>query len=477
MNLQTSLISRHSRRGAAMPLLAGAACCIVLAAAAQTAPATAPSQARAPAVAQASTFAQQSPLPYHSTDRTLGTVNCANSLCHGSITRWKDSNILQNEYVTWSRVDKHARAYNILLNARSQRIVKNLGLKEPAHEAKICLDCHADNIAPAQRGERFKLSDGVTCEACHGPAERWIKPHVAPEATHAQNLANGLYPTAETIPRARLCLSCHFGNADKFVTHRIMGAGHPRMSFELETFSMIEPAHYRIDKNYEERKQVFDGVKVWAVGQALAVAEIMDIMSDPKRGRDGLFPELVLFDCHACHHPMSDLRWRPKTAFGPSPGPGVARLNDANMLMLRAIAAQVDPALGERVTAQVARLHRAAAGQGDALAEAAALKRLSYEVAERIEKFTFSERALRGIALSLIDEGLAGNYNDYAGAEQAAMAIGSVVDFMHKRGLVGSVPAVNASLNRLRATLANDEQYKPAEFQARLKEFRQVIAR
>ncbi len=447
-------------------LLAAAACCAVLAASAQS-----------PVPESAAAAVRTAPLPYRSGARTLGTVNCANSLCHGSITRWKDSNVLQNEYVTWSRVDKHARAYTILLNERSQRIAKNLGLKQPANEAQICLDCHAHNIPEARRGERFKLSDGVTCEACHGPAERWIKPHVAPEATHAQNLANGLYPTAATIPRAKLCLSCHFGNADKFVTHRIMGAGHPRMSFELETFSMIEPAHYRIDKNYEERKQVFDGVKVWAVGQALAVGEIMDIMADPKRGRDGLFPELVLFDCHACHHPMSDLRWRPKTAFGPSPGPGVARLNDANMLMLRAIAAQVDPALGERVTAQVARLHRAAAGEGDALAEAAALKRLSYEVAERIEKFTFSERTLRGIALSLIDEGLAGNYNDYAGAEQAAMAIGSVVDFMHKRGLVGSVPAVNASLNRLRATLANDEHYRPAEFQARLREFRAVIAR
>ena len=34
--------------------------------------------------------------------------------------------------------------------------------------------------------------------------------------------------------------------------------------------------------------------------------------TDPNTGTSGLFPELVFFDCHACHHPMSDLRWNPR---------------------------------------------------------------------------------------------------------------------------------------------------------------------
>src|SRR5882672_2258123 len=79
--------------------------------------------------------AQAQPLPYESKAMSVGVVNCANSLCHGSASPWKDSNILQNEYITWSRVDKHAtRAYQVLLTERSQRIAKNLGLKEPAHQ-------------------------------------------------------------------------------------------------------------------------------------------------------------------------------------------------------------------------------------------------------------------------------------------------------------------------------------------------------
>src|SRR5439155_531503 len=98
------------------------------------------------------------PLPYQVKDKSMGVVNCANSLCHGSVQPWKDSSILQNEYVTWSRVDKHARAYKVLSNEQSARIARNLGIGN-AWEAKICVDCHAHNIPKDKRGERFRFDD------------------------------------------------------------------------------------------------------------------------------------------------------------------------------------------------------------------------------------------------------------------------------------------------------------------------------
>ena len=92
---------------------------------------------------------QAQPLPYQSDSRTLGVVTCANSLCHGSVSPWKDAKILQNEYVTWSRVDKHAtKAYRVLFGERSARIAAILGYKDPAHRVKACLDCHAHNPPP-----------------------------------------------------------------------------------------------------------------------------------------------------------------------------------------------------------------------------------------------------------------------------------------------------------------------------------------
>ena len=419
--------------------------------------------------------AQAPALPYQSPHQTQGTVTCASSLCHGSIKNWKDSNVLQNEYITWSRTDKHARAYNLLLNARSQKIVRNLGLKQPAHESKLCLDCHGHNPPEAQRGERFKLSDGVTCEGCHGPAERWIKGHVEPNATHARNIDNGLYPADDAAARATLCMSCHFGNKDKLVTHRMMAAGHPRMSFELDTFTEIAPRHFVVDKDYAERKKVWEGSKVWAIGQALAVADTLDILLDDKRGRDGAFPELVLFDCHACHHPMSDTRWKAKSALGPSLSPGLVRLNDANMLMLRAIAFALDPALGEKLSGQTRKLHQAVAGVGEMRTEALALKKLALEIVPIIDTRALDNNVVRRVAMRLVDEGSAGDYADYAAAEQVSMAIGSVGNYLAKNGALRDVSAFNTQMRKLNTTLASDERYKPADFQAQLLPLRNLL--
>src|SRR3954469_9878755 len=112
-------------------------------------------------ISVAALVAHAQPLPYQSKAEHVGVVNCASSLCHGSVSPWKDSNVLQNEYVTWSRVDKHAtKAYQALFNERSRRIVANLGYREPAHQVKLCLDCHDYNPPAAQRGERFTPTDG-----------------------------------------------------------------------------------------------------------------------------------------------------------------------------------------------------------------------------------------------------------------------------------------------------------------------------
>ena len=413
-------------------------------------------------------------LPDKSRDKTLGVVTCASSLCHGSIASWNGSPVNQNEYVVWSRLDKHARAYNLLLNEKSRRIAANLALPEPAHQSRVCLDCHAH--VPANAAPAHKVSDGIGCEGCHGPAERWIASHTEPEASHRANVANGLYPSDQPLARARLCLSCHFGTADKYVSHRIMAAGHPRMSFEMETFTNLQPAHFKIDADYIARKGNVDGVRIWAIGQAVAVGTQIDILLDPRRGRDGAFPELTLFDCHACHHPMADTRWKPVGTFGRSISPGLVRLNDSSMLMLRLILRQIDPALGERFVQGVVQLNHAVAGTGDMAERARAVKALADEAAQRIVRTGVTSENLRGMALALVDDGIAGAYADYAGAEQAAMALGSVVNTLHKLGQLKSAASLNQGLAHLRAGLVHDEAYKPADFQNRLRTFRPLVA-
>ena len=402
-------------------------------------------------------------LPQYSPHKSMGVGSCASSLCHGAVDKWTNSRILQNEYVTWSRSDKHARAYAVLLNARSKEIARKLGLSEPAHRANICLDCHAHNVPAPQRGEGFVLADGVTCESCHGAAELWLRSHVERDARHEDNLAKGLYPASDHVARARLCLSCHFGTKDKLVTHKLMAAGHPRMSFELDTFTQIQPAHFRA-----KDRQIWDGVRIWAIGQALAAHELLEILNDPHRGRAGLFPELVLFDCHSCHRKMSDGRY---AGLRLGVGPGVVRLNDSSLLMVLQIARSVDPAGQQRLAQQVRSLHRAVAAGDDALVHARSVQATLAQLVPQISAHRFSDKDMRGILIGLIDDGLAGQYGDYQGAEQAVMALQAVADFMVRRGALHAA-AVAPDMRRLIALLDNDENYSAAAFAKALQELR-----
>ena len=406
-------------------------------------------------------------LPQYSHDKTLGVGSCASSLCHGAVETWRDSNVFQNEYVTWSRSDKHARAYAVLLNDKSKAIAKKLALPKPAHESDLCLDCHTHNPKPAQRTQGFQIADGIACESCHGPADRWVKSHVEPGATHANNVARGMYPTEDDVSRARLCLSCHLGTKDKFVTHKIMSAGHPRMSFELDTFTQIGPAHFRIDADWQRRKGSWNEVRAWAIGQAVASQELLTLLQGP-RGRDGLFPELVLFDCHSCHHPMGDVR---NTAARVGAGPGFVRLNDANLLMLRQIARRVVPADAAVFAQHVERLHKSVASGSDALAQARVVEQLIAAMIPKISSHKFSGEDLKAVMLGLIDDGLTGQYSDYQGAEQAVMAMQSVADLLGRQNLMRTQP-LKPTIKRLLATVSQDEKYQPAAFTKVLRELK-----
>jgi hypothetical protein len=402
--------------------------------------------------------------------KSLGVGSCASSLCHGAVESWKDSPVLQNEYITWSRQDKHARAYSVLLSERSREITKKLRAPQPAHENKLCLDCHAHHPAPAQRGEKFQVSDGVSCEACHGASQRWIQTHVEPRATHAGNLANGMTATDQDLTRAQLCLSCHLGTQQKFVSHKIMAAGHPRMSFELDTFTQIEPAHFNMDADWQQRKGAWNGVRAWAVGQAVAAQSLLGLLQGPS-GRDGLFPELSLFDCHSCHHKMGDKR---NTAARVGAGPGVVRLNDAGLLMLRQIVRRVEPQRAAAFGQQVTQLHQQIASGSNALAQAGKVESLIAEMVPRIAAHTFSNRDVQAILIGLLDDGLAGQYTDYQGAEQAVMAVQSVADFMDRQRVLDA-QTLKAPMGKLLASVAREEQYDAAVFRQSLEALRAKV--
>src|SRR5215472_2703155 len=100
----------------------------------------------------------------------IGPGSCAATSCHGSVKAVAGSRVLQNEYSTWILQDKHSHAYQALTGEVGERMARILKLGAKAEEAPKCLACHALYTAPEQRGRAFEISEGVSCENCHGPA-------------------------------------------------------------------------------------------------------------------------------------------------------------------------------------------------------------------------------------------------------------------------------------------------------------------
>lgn len=66
---------------------------------------------------------------------------------------------------------------------------------------------------------------------------------------------------------------------------------------------------------------------MWVTGQLLKAKRELDLMQSDLFTGHGLFPELAFFDCHACHHPMNDVRWSPTRVTKRLPI-GVVRLDE-----------------------------------------------------------------------------------------------------------------------------------------------------
>lgn len=415
--------------------------------------------------------------------RHEGVASCGGSTCHGRQTP-TGAVVRQNELITWqdesSQAGAHSRAYRVLQGARAQRISERLGLG-PANKAAECLGCHADPAPVGARGARFDLSDGVGCEACHGGSGNWLASHYAVGATHAANIAKGMTALDDPRVRAGVCLDCHLNKGAKgsFVTHRMMAAGHPRLSFELDLFSALQQ-HHTEDVDYRARKQVAGGVKTWAVGQAMALDRQLTLLAAPAYGQDGAFPQLVFFDCHACHRAISDKAdW--KTTAEANPGrlvpPGTPVFNDENLIMLGAAARVVAPADATKLEADSRAFHAAMLqGRGEADKAATALAATSRRLSDAFAKSSFDRARTLAILAAVVDSD---RYTDFAGATQAVMAVGTLVNTLKATGQIDAkeARALKPDVDRAYTLVRDPNAFKPADFRQSFGKISAQVAR
>lgn len=390
----------------------------------------------------------------------MGVASCSTSVCHGKLAPQTDKDVALNEYRIWQQEDRHAQAYRTLELAESKRIAANLGLAN-ATAAKICLDCHADNVPADKRGGKFQISDGVGCEACHGGSEKWLESHAAEAATHKDNVARGMYPTEQPLKRVQVCLGCHLGTKDQFATHAIMGAGHPRLSFELEAYTTNQPAHFVVDADYAERKGKIEGMNLWVTGQIETTRRYLTLLQTKMfetNAGGAMFPELAFYDCHSCHHPMDKIRWNAARA-GMGIKPGTVRLQTQNLIVLQALVETFESGgakdqLTEMTTALVragqrdrASLNEAAKTMLNWLASRDALARKQYSSADVIKmRKTLARYATSEWA------------GDYAAAEQLVLGLESL------SYTIGDRDSKKTALDGLYNAVKNENTFSPQQF-------------
>jgi len=381
----------------------------------------------------------------------LGAGSCASSNCHGATSAAPEQarRTLGNEFATWSVSDKHSRAYKVLGDPRARRMGQILKIADVTAD-KRCTVCHVVGSPEKTR------SDGVACEACHGPSEQWLGTHTQPNS-HADSVAKGMIDTKNLLVRAQTCLGCHLGSGDKVVDHELIAAGHPDLAFELDTFAWAQPTHHREPK--PSPGNTLPRVRVWAVGQASALSEGMQLLAAHATNK---WPEFSDLECYQCHHDLRVDSWRIQRGY-PGRTPGSLQVNQARYEVFHELVVQAAPDQRDGLESSMSVLAEAVSRRpcdGRAVAEAARrTAKVAGALAARFDKQDFDAAAARNIL-----KAIAANIQRIAGsgvhsAEQATMSLDSLTAAYEP-----GQQSVQDSLTALYNYLEHPSTYQPGEF-------------
>jgi hypothetical protein len=249
------------------------------------------------------------------------------------------------------------------------------------------------------------------------------------------------------------------------VTHRIMGAGHPPLPFELDTFTAIQPAHFVVSPSYAERKGRPNDIQIWAAGLASNVKLRMDLVLDPSRAPKGVDFELSLFDCQSCHHSMRELQWRARSTTALPPGR--IKLYDATAVMLIVVGARVAPEPAKVLADHLLALHSATGESWDAVKrEAAAVRDATNTLIPVLAAHDFTKDDAAALGHAVASSALDGGDADYSGAQQQVMALESIVAAMKQLGFVDDkqLAALNEALGALYTAVSDDQKFRPDNY-------------
>tara|TARA_R110000787_G_scaffold119620_1_gene230562 strand:- start:362 stop:1099 length:738 start_codon:yes stop_codon:yes gene_type:complete len=232
-------------------------------------------------------------------------------------------------------------------------------------------------------------------------------------------------------------------------------------------------AHHDEDADYIARKGRSDSVRMWAVGQAMALERALSLYAGPL-GTEGAFPEFYFFDCHSCHRRIYDQDTRVKT-WEANPGrpipAGMPPFNDENMILLSAAAKVAVPGLAGRFDADSRAFHAALAqDRSSAVAAAGKLRATAAELASAFSSMNTSGEMAFAIVDRIDSDVIAPRFTDYEGSVQAVMGVDTLLNALVKSGRVttGAAAGIRGHINRAYAAVKDPNAYRPADFRAAL---------
>jgi Cytochrome c554 and c-prime len=424
----------------------------------------------------------------------VGPGSCAATACHGNVKPVVESRIFQNEYSTWILKDKHARAYQALTGDVGERMARILKLGTKAEESPKCLVCHALYTTAEQRGRPFEITEGVSCENCHGPAQAWLGQHTQRESPekHAASLKLGMAGTRDVIQRTEKCLTCHLGTKEKFVDHEMIAAGHPDLFFELDSFSAVMPRHWKQPRESAPSKPApgpdgdthWTALRDWSAGQAVQLRAAMDRLTwrakNERSDKRDAWPEYAELSCFACHHSLGPAKdsWRQEHGYA-GRRPGDPAWNGSRYVVFRVLARQVDPTaaqeLDRRLAAVADEMSKLNPDRAVVASAATFAAPVAQRFAERLATMSYDSatalHAMQGItqdadAIALADE---------RAAEQATMALDSLYIAYSKQANPANAAEVRNAINGLFQQLENPSAYSADQFAFALKRIGQSL--
>ena len=418
----------------------------------------------------------------------IGPGSCAATSCHGSVKPVGGSRVLQNEYSTWILQDRHSRAYQALTGEVGERMARILKLGARPEESPKCLACHALYTKPEQRGRPFEISEGVSCESCHGPASAWLGPHTTRDWPHEKSVALGMGDTRNVILRANLCLECHLGTREKFVDHEMIAAGHPDLYFELDSFSAVMPRHWKVPRESAPGKPVEDpawaGVRDWATGQAVQLSASMDRLArraknEPADKKD-VWPEYSELSCFACHHSLGAAKdsWRQEHGYE-GRRPGDPPWNASRYAVFRHFAKQIDSVSGQQldrhmlvVSTEMSKLNPDRTVVSNAALAAAPL---ALQIADRLATMQYDQAITLRMMQRICDDAENIAISDERAAEQAAMALDSLYIAYGRDAKPSNNAEIRSAINGLFQQLENPSAYNADQFASALRRLRPML--